>query len=559
MRLKSGHRLRRFLPLLVTLLVVGSFAFGLSVGRYKVFPYRLLKESKGRLSSLWQSDAGERPSFLITSLVPFQKSVYEDFGELRLAGWGGGLARVGSSAIGVDGRGLFYEYHGDGKVSALPITLETNRSEYQAFLEARGAAGGNASVGERNFRILDLEAIEKQERVTIIVSYDFWDPARLGKIARVSRLTLDSGLELLRAAPNVELKGWEVIYETTPFIPFSTEPLSPFQSIHSGGRIVSDGSTILVGLGDRQFDGSRYPDGPQSDSSGYGKVIRIDLTTLQSDVFSIGHRNPQGLLVDREGNIWETEHGPQGGDELNLLREGGNYGWPLETYGTDHFRYVWPQNRSQGRHDQYEKPAFAWVPSIAVSNLIQVEGAPRAWDGDLVVSSLKARSVFRVRIEDRQVRFVEPIPIGERIRDLIQLADGTILLWTDEAHFVELKVDHEQLQRGQVQPILLTEAEKAIGLDRIVVSCQQCHRFQEEASDAGYISLWGVFGRKIAATRFEGYSRGLRAKGGRWTEENLRSFLSDPERFSSGSAMPNPGISDSVAINAIVSYLERLR
>ncbi|HUF10569.1 MAG TPA: PQQ-dependent sugar dehydrogenase [Rhodothermales bacterium] len=559
MRPQSEHRLRRFLPLLVTLLVLGSFIFGLSVGRYRVFPYQLLKESKVRLASLWQSDVGDRPRLLITSLVPFQKSVYEDFGELRLAWGGGGLARVASSVIGVDSRGLFYEYHGDGRVSALPITLDTNRSEYQAFLETLGAAGGNPSVAERNFRILDLEAIEDQERVTIIVSYDFWDPARIGKVARVARLTLDGGLEPLRVAPNVELKGWEVIYEATPFIPFSAEPLSPFQSLHSGGRIVSDGSNILVGLGDRQFDGNRYPDGPQSDTSSFGKVIRIDLTTLKSDVFSNGHRNPQGLLIDREGNIWETEHGPQGGDELNLLREGANYGWPLETYGTDHFRYVWPQSRSQGRHDQYEKPAFAWVPSIAVSNVIQVEGAPRAWDGDLLVSSLKAMSVFRVRIEDRQVRFVEPISIGERIRDLIQLADGTILLWTDKAHFVELKVDQEQLQRGQVQPILLTENEKAIGLDRIIESCQQCHRFQSEASDAGSISLWGVFGREIAATRFEGYSRGLLAKEGRWTEESLRSFLSDPEGFSPGSGMPDPGISDSATIESLVAYLERLR
>lgn len=72
----------------------------------------------------------------------------------------------------------------------------------------------------------------------------------------------------------------------------------------------------------------------QDRSSSYGKIISIDVTPGRSNIHTIGHRNPQGLFMEQDGTLWATEHGPHGGDELNILHGGGNYGWPLVTYGT---------------------------------------------------------------------------------------------------------------------------------------------------------------------------------------------------------------------------------
>ncbi len=148
-------------------------------------------------------------------------------------------------------------------------------------------------------------------------------------------------------------------------------------------------------------------------------------------------RNPQGLYIDENNNIWETEHGPQGGDELNLIKQNRNYGWPFVTYGTHYDTYIWPPSKEQGRHDGYERPIHAWTPSIAISNLIQIKTRPQQWDEDFLVASFGA-GLFRLRIREGRVILAEPINIDARIRDLEQMNDGTVVLWTDEADYIEL-------------------------------------------------------------------------------------------------------------------------
>ena len=124
---------------------------------------------------------------------------------------------------------------------------------------------------------------------------------------------------------------------------------------------------------------------------------------------------------------------------MGLTRK--NYGWPFVTYGTAYDRHEWPLSEVSGSHEGFTRPVFAWVPSIGVSNLIQVGEIPRAWEGDLLVSSLKAMSLYRIRVREGSVIFAEPIEVGERIRDLEQMRDGTILLWADNARVVELTVE----------------------------------------------------------------------------------------------------------------------
>src|SRR5262249_4081638 len=158
--------------------------------------------------------------------------------------------------------------------------------------------------------------------------------------------------------------------------------------------------------------------------SAYGKVLLLDRSG-RHEIFTIGHRNPQGLLVDREHRIWETEHGPQGGDEINLLEKGRNYGYPLVTYGTEYGRYFWPLAPWAHDHGEYTEPVQAFVPSIAISNLIQVDSDLFSeWKGDLLVGSLNTQSVYRVRVRGDRIIYIEQIPVGVRVRDLAEGSDG---------------------------------------------------------------------------------------------------------------------------------------
>ena len=155
--------------------------------------------------------------------------------------------------------------------------------------------------------------------------------------------------------------------------------------------------------------------------------------------FSIGHRNQQGLAIDTQGRIWSTEHGPEGGDELNLIVDGGNYGWPLASYGAEYGTDNWPFAVNAKNHGEYREPAHAFVPSIGVSQLIQITSMylPR-WTDDLLVSSLQAGRLFRVRVSGERVIYAESIDLSMRIRDLVEARDGRIVLWNDDGQMATL-------------------------------------------------------------------------------------------------------------------------
>ena len=179
---------------------------------------------------------------------------------------------------------------------------------------------------------------------------------------------------------------------------------------------------------------------PQAPNTSYGKILLID-PSGRATPFSIGNRNPQGLAIDSQGHVWSTEHGPEGGDELNLIVEGGNYGWPLASYGVDYGAERWPFAVNEKNHGEHREPAHAWVPSIGVSQLLQITSSslPR-WSGDLIVASLQAGRLFRIRTSGERVIYVESMDISVRIRDLAEARDGRIVLWNDDGQVVTLAV-----------------------------------------------------------------------------------------------------------------------
>jgi glucose/arabinose dehydrogenase len=210
--------------------------------------------------------------------------------------------------------------------------------------------------------------------------------------------------------------------------------------LHFGCRMAfgADGM-LFAGFGDR-FQMERSQD--LADLN--GKIIRVtDEGNIPADnpfvgrpgargeIWSWGHRNIQGMLVDpATGALWAHEHGPQGGDEVNLIRRGANYGWPRATHGVNYGGSTITTNRSlPGMAD----PLKVWVPSIAPSGFAAVTGeAFPAWRGNLLVGALRGRALVRLTREGERIVAEERIPtFGERIRDVRVMEDGRVLLLTD--------------------------------------------------------------------------------------------------------------------------------
>lgn len=213
---------------------------------------------------------------------------------------------------------------------------------------------------------------------------------------------------------------------------------------HFGGRIafMPDGTLILT-LG----DGFAYREEAQNKGSDLGKIVRVNPDgSIPSDnpfvneegakpeIYSYGHRNVQGLHYDAQTNVlWAHEHGAKGGDELNFIKPGENYGWPLATTGVD---YNGAQITPFKTYEGTEPFVKDWVPSIAPSGLTIYRGDMfPAWNGDALIGGLKSRDVRRVDLEDGKYIGEEVLlaEIDARIRDVRTAPDGAILLVTDDA------------------------------------------------------------------------------------------------------------------------------
>jgi glucose/arabinose dehydrogenase len=215
-----------------------------------------------------------------------------------------------------------------------------------------------------------------------------------------------------------------------------------------GGRLALDGTGYLyITLGDRQWpstgDLTAHP--AQDLSNHNGTTVRIyedgrvpddnpflGVPGALPEIWTLGHRNAQGLAVHPEtGDVWLNEHGPQGGDELNLLQPGMNYGWPVVGYGVN---YRSGAAIHQGTMlEGMEPPTHIWVPSIGVSGMLFYSGdAFPEWQGDMFVGGLSGQRLSRLRLDGREVAREEVLiqDMG-RIRDIQQGPDGAIYLALD--------------------------------------------------------------------------------------------------------------------------------
>ncbi|HYV96444.1 MAG TPA: PQQ-dependent sugar dehydrogenase [Gemmatimonadaceae bacterium] len=360
-------------------------------------------------------------------------------------------------------------------------------------------------------------------------------------------------------------KAWEPVFRTRDCRRLEGGVL--VRGSQSGGRMVQlDPHTILLSVGAIGNEERVATLDPKSD---FGTVITVPLDGRAPQTFARGFRNPQGLLVTRSGQIWETEHGPEGGDELNLLVSGRDYGWPFVTYGMQYGGRPtpWPFNPKVASHEGYEAPKFAWIPSIGVSNLVQPnpEEFPH-WANHLAIASLRAMTLHLVRIEGDRAVLVEPLPFHARIRDVINLADGRLALATDLGDVYLLgNADNQHTGRWRPDSVDVSALAPLVpeaGLDasplreaatQFVEKCGGCHPVFGKAGAAP--ALGGVIGRRVGSDTSYRYSRALTGRTETWTVARLRQWINSPRSVFPGTAMPDPYIDFDV--DGVIRYLQQ--
>lgn len=469
---------------------------------------------------------------------------------------GGGISLFGPGYLLATGEGLLYYFNLDLNnhtldIKSLPLRIPLNSESFE-------------SSGDKDtlwlFRVTDILVKKSGDKLRLFAAHHHWNTDEQCFTLMVSSIeaTFESFTE------GKLLPEWQTVFNTSPCLPLR-EPLSNshntryFSGDESGGRMVLlDNNKILLSVGDHLFNGfDRKEMLAQDNTSSYGKTILIDINSGTGKTYTSGHRNPQGLHVDAKGSIWLTEHGPRGGDELNLLTEGANYGWPLVTYGTDYGKKSWPLNKIQGEHDGFQRSLYSWVPSTAVSSLIRLKGSLfNLWQGDFLIGSYK-KILWRIRVREGRVAYAEPIKLrgrNLRIRDLVEDNSGRVVLWLDNGTITVLEPDSHVPSNKPADKV----SNKILAQELFLSQCAGCHSSADNSDSELGPNLSKVLNREIGSLEDYAYSKALKNIPGSWTAQNLDQFIANPKSFAAGNAMNYKGLADEIQRAMIIDYLNSL-
>jgi glucose/arabinose dehydrogenase len=272
----------------------------------------------------------------------------------------------------------------------------------------------------------------------------YWSYAEAGE-GGANHTAVARGRFVDGAAPKVE--NVQVIFRQAP---------SLVSTLHFGGRLVfgRDG-TLFITLGERSITEGRMQ--AQRMDGLLGKIVRLNAdgsvpkdnpfvgkAGVRPEIWSLGHRNVQGAtLHPTTGELWEVEHGPRGGDELNIARKGKDYGWPTITYGIEYAGG--PVTGGIRQQEGMEQPRYYWDPVIAPSGLVFYTGTLfPAWQNSLFVGGMGSTNLVRLTLKGEQVvgeeRLLQEMQPRERIRNVRQGPDGALYLLTDSAEGRILKL-----------------------------------------------------------------------------------------------------------------------
>jgi glucose/arabinose dehydrogenase len=278
----------------------------------------------------------------------------------------------------------------------------------------------NQRINDSRFAITDIAVLASDSKsASILISYPIYNKTSKCVVVKLSAYEV-----ALTEKPTLsKQKDW-----------FTSKPCVPVSAVqHAAGRLeVIDKTTVYLTIGDLGFKKI----GSKSARGDLGSVFKVGASKVEK--ISSGHRNQQGIVLIGT-DLYTSEHGPRGGDELNLIKKGIDYGWPSVTYGDRYsfFDYVKP-NRP-GTHEGFEKPLYYWVPSVAPTELIQLPPGSTwgSWSEQLVMGTLANQSLIFIQLLDRQkVGAVVSVDVGQRIRDLEVTSTGSILATTDSGQLL---------------------------------------------------------------------------------------------------------------------------
>ena len=322
----------------------------------------------------------------------------------------------------------------------LLVTLD-NGSNWILNLTTKNFIKGPDIFFNKSLSIRDVNIFPKKKEIALLVSENDQNNCMFMKLKIYNFSFLEKKLKI-----NNEKTLWKSESVCEDFNPFAA---------NGGGRVIFYMNCYFISLG---FLG-RLDDAPSSGvskfvqnvNSSFGKIIRI-YDEDKSEIYSMGHRNPQGLFITKKNNLLiSTEHGPNGGDEINLITKGSNYGWPCKTIGTTYsYDYSkdldpWPtqevlKNYGCENNKIFIDPMYSWTPSIGASQGLEYDSDECSkWKNDLIISSLYGASLFRVHLSDNNyVINIEKIKVNERIRNLIVSPNGKLVLYTDGGSLIFL-------------------------------------------------------------------------------------------------------------------------
>jgi aldose sugar dehydrogenase len=310
--------------------------------------------------------------------------------------------------------------------------LVTERPGRMRIVSAAGALGspisGLPAVDARNQGGLLDVALSPGFAADRTIFWSYTEPRQGGNGTAVARGVL--------SADHASLRDVRVIFRVLPTYD---------GTMHYGSRVAfgPDGK-LYITLGERS-DANMRPYAQRLDSH-LGKIVRVNpdgsvptdnpfvgQADAQPEIWTLGHRNVQAAAFDGQGRLWIVEHGTKGGDELNLIEKGKNYGWPLQAYGEEYSGR--PIASASPAPPRFEQPRYYWDPVIAPSGAQFYDGAAfPAWRGSLFVGGLKDRKLVRLVLDGDRVSSEEHLLAerGQRVRDVRQGLNGELYIVTDE-------------------------------------------------------------------------------------------------------------------------------
>ena len=278
----------------------------------------------------------------------------------------------------------------------------------------------NQRINDSRFAITDIAVLASDSKsASVLISYPIYNKTSKCVVVRLSAYEV-----ALTEKPKLsKQKDW-----------FTSKPCVPVSAVqHAAGRLeVIDKTSAYLTIGDLGFKKI----GSKSARGDLGSVFKVGASKVKK--ISTGHRNQQGIVLIGT-DLYTSEHGPRGGDELNLIKKGVDYGWPSVTYGDRYsfFDYVKPSR--PGTHEGFEKPLYYWVPSVAPTELIQLptNSTWGSWSEQLVMGTLANQTLIFIQLLAKQrVGAVVSVDVGQRIRDLEVTSTGSILATTDSGQLL---------------------------------------------------------------------------------------------------------------------------